>query len=238
MKKTFDYFSKGFSLANKSFDLLLIAVSFVLVGQFNLLVHNQVINNFLNFINFILMFFNFGFVLSIPLFLLWKQQNKPLNYTAIWATTLKNTKRSIIPIIFIIFLFLVILVITALILLATGPPTPEQIKALIDSLLHKWNPIFFILGIILSFFAFTSIYFSIEESGLLTSIKKSITFSFKNLTFIGILIVIYTLIYSLSTFMSDSSNNWIYVIKFIINEYLGLIITASVLYFYQSRQPQ
>lgn len=238
-KTTFSYFLKGFSLANRSLDIFVISLFFLLFGQFSFLFQDLLVRNILQLIDFILLFFNFGFFMSIPVFLLWKQQNKSLNYHVFWSTLTRNTKRMIIPTILYLILIMIVGFSFLFAVAATiHPANSQQFAVIIQNFtnqLKNWNPLFIINGAIVSLFVFTSIYFSVENNGFFASAKKSLAMSLKNLNFIVIIILISATTYSISTLLSIPSNSGSYLISIAISQYVSLVVIASTLYYYQSR---
>lgn len=241
-KTTLIYFSKGFSLANRSLDIFLISLFFLLFGQLAYLFQESLIRNTLQLINFILLFFNIGFLMSIPAFLLWKQQNKSrLNYNTLWSTLTRNTKRMIIPtILFLILMMTFGIFLVFITVVNTQSANNQQLVDVIQNLINQlriWNPLFILFGSIISLFVFTSIYFSVENNGFFTSAKKSVFFSFRNLHYVIVIMLIFTVTYSISVFLPVSSVNWGFLIRIIIGQYISLVITSSALYYYQSHLP-
>ncbi|MDP2632926.1 MAG: hypothetical protein Q8P25_04380 [Candidatus Curtissbacteria bacterium] len=109
-----------------------------------------------------------------------------------------------------------------------------SIKTFIEQL-KNWNPLFIIFGAIFAPLAFTPIYFSVEDKGLFASIKRSVGFSFTHLNFIVLLILIGAINYTLITLIRVPIENPLGIfILTSIAQYIGLIISASTLLFYQS----
>ncbi len=243
-KAILGYFSKGFSLANRSLDILLISLFFLLFGQLTSLFQDSLVGNVVDLINFILTFFSFGFFMSIPAFLLWKQQNKSLNRQTLWPILIRNTKRMIIPtILFLIlmmifgFSYLLVIAVTT-VNLTNNLTNSQQVESVIQTSINQfksWNPLFIIFETITSFFVFTPIYFSVENNGFFTSAKKSLVLSFKNLQYVVIIMLISAATYSISKLLLTPFDNWGYLIGESFSQYVGLVVTASTLYYYQSR---
>lgn len=237
-KVIFGYFSKGFSLTNKSLDIFLISLFFLLFGQLSYLFQDSLIRNTLEIISLIFIFFSSGFHMSIPLFLLTKQQNKSLEYQMVWSVLIRNTKRMIIPtILFFVLIIGVFLFLLFLAVIFTRPADDQQFVNLLKSFvsyLSGWNLIFVIFGAIASFFVFTPIYFSVENNGFFSSLKKSATLAFRNLNYILIIILIFTISYSITALIPVSSDNIIVnLVRISITQYIALLVTASTLYYYQ-----
>src|SRR5258708_4912233 len=118
MKKNLHYFSKGFTLANRSLDLLLIGVFILSVSHYIGETQRRVHSVPLDLLGLVLVFFSFGFFMSLPIFLVWKQSNK-FSYLVLGKTVLKNTKRMILPGLLLLAL-LSISVVTLYLSLASG----------------------------------------------------------------------------------------------------------------------
>lgn len=76
-KSLIQYFISGFSLANRSLVLLLISVVLSIVSLLTQYVKNSPFELVLGILAFILSFISGGFLLSLPVFLVSKQQKKP-----------------------------------------------------------------------------------------------------------------------------------------------------------------
>ena len=238
------YFLQAFIIVNKSLDLYLIGISlilFSLLSQLNLPVGIQSI---LSFINIALMFILISFTLSIPVFLLWKKENK-FTYLTLKNTVIKNTKRIIIPGIIFFVLFttaaMVLLIIYAVTTVGSGdqvqPTNVERDIASAVNFLTGWSPIMIIIlvlfSIITSLFIFTPIYFSIEGKGLINSAIDSVSFSFKNLGFIFLVILI-SLLNGFILRLLPPQELWAQFLTLILSEYVAFIMIASAFLFYQA----
>ena len=238
---TGNYFLKGFSLANKSLDIFFISVLLSLASFIPDFLENSPIIKILSFATFLLFFIQTGFSMSIPLFLVDKQQNKRLNYHDMWSVVLRNTKRMILPV--ILFLVLVmalgftLLFITAFNTIQSGGDFKQIVTSIqnLPNSLQDWNPIFLVVTGLFSLLIFTPIYFSIENKGIFSSIKRSLIFSFKNLNFILILITIDGIYSFISTLIPFSIENKIWLIT-VLGGYLNFIMTASAFLYYKSKK--
>ncbi len=198
-----DYFIRGFYLANRSFEIYLIGIGLSLVGVFANLLLGSLLGKILQLVSFIIIFFTFGYKMSVPLLLTLKQQSKHLDFKNVWNIVLKNTKRMTLPVILFGILFMVLFFALLIFFVATSHPSNSQdivasIKNFVEQL-RNWNPVFIIFAVIFAFFAFTPIYFSVENRGLFASIKRSISFGFKHLNFIVLLILIQAINYTMIT---------------------------------------
>lgn len=175
-----------------------------------------------------------GFSLSIPIFLLRKQQNKSLDLQEMLSTTIQNTKRIILPAI-LLFILLVVLLIASFVLVAIFlHPTKEQVPQFFQSLgnLSKgWNPYFLIPPVILSFFTFAPFFFALEHKGFFASIKDSFILSFRHLPYLAIVMLVGMISYSATSFL-PVTEFWGLLLRYAISLYVSLIITASTLFYY------
>jgi len=223
------YFRQGFSLTQKSIDLFLIMLSLSVLTSLSYYIHHPAFKTFFTLSDIIAMVISFSFHLSLPVFLTQRQLGKELKYGEMVKLVLKNTKRIILPSILLFFLpgmlvfFLLIFV----------HPSSEDIKRFFQSITQGGPSIFLILVLVPMYFTeFTSFFFSLENEGLLHSIKKSIVVSFKNLPFVGIIISIGTLSYSINSFIPFTPI-WVQLVKSAISYYALFVIAASALFYYQ-----
>ncbi|OGH48434.1 MAG: hypothetical protein A3G66_01460 [Candidatus Levybacteria bacterium RIFCSPLOWO2_12_FULL_39_17] len=243
-----NYFLKGFYLANRSLDIYLLLVFLTLVAFLPSLLGQSIIGKILQFITIPLFLIQFGFWMSIPSFLVDKQQHKLINYRNLVIITLRNAKRLIVPSIILSILFgilALLLIFYAAFSYAKSGGDPSQIIRAIQNLtqsLLRWNPVFFIFPALFSFFVFTSIYFSLENKGFFGSVKRSVIFGFKNLNYIAIVFLIYAIFYSISSLFPptfevplSAQTNLGLLIRGILGQYMFLIIVASSLLYYQSK---
>lgn len=234
-KQVVDSFQKGFSLANKSWGLFLLALSLPLLGNISSLLGNSFIGITLQVVGFLLIFIYFGFSFSLPIFLVHRQQGKSLSFGNIVFTSLKNTKRlilfTILTLLFIaiggilgLFLIVIFLYGGNFYFMQNLPPG-----------LYFWD---FMLALIIglcSFFTFAPIYFSLEKNGVLSSIKKSVSFSFKHLNFIIVIFIIYVSTHLVGVlFFNNYQNLYQLFIRNTIYVYESFLISAASLIFYQN----
>lgn len=231
------YFTKGFALVNKSLLVYLINLLLWLPTIISNLLPNDSFKSILIFMSYILMFLSLGFSLSIPSFLLQKQENKSLELKSILYITLKNTKRIIVPIIllgviFFVLLFFILLINISIFSLTYLPNDSfsEWLGSEDRSLIYQ------IFGIIISaassFFVFMPILFSIKNEGVFKSLLKSFSLSIKNFSFLS-LVVLVNIVSSLLTGFLPITQTWGYSLGMMINSYVGLLITSSALLYYQ-----
>lgn len=226
-----NYLSKGIQLTNKSIDILLIGVVISLFTMFPSFYTDLTVNSLLLIISLILVFLQIGYFMTTPIFLVEKQHEKILTIQHLWTITLQSTKRLILPIILFIFFVIILTFVIASIIVVNGT---NSIERYINSL-QGLNPIAFILTSIFSFFIFTSIYFSIEKKGVFGSMKNSIIFSFENIKFIILVIVINSLTYIILGNI-PTKNEFVLVLSTILEMYISFIVTATALVFYQSKK--
>src|SRR4051812_16847208 len=98
-KETMQYFLNGFSVANRSFDILLIEVLLMLPLLLSSFSSDTTAERILGLfiIILVLQFIDIGLVLSMPFLLNMKQKSKTLDYDLAMRVLLKNTKRLILP---------------------------------------------------------------------------------------------------------------------------------------------
>lgn len=229
------YYSAGFTLANKSLEIYLISLFILLPTSLNFLFPNSPYSAVLTLVSLLATIINIGFSLSIPVFLIQKQQNQPLTFQNIVSTTIQSTKRMILPALLIFILLVALLMLFVILLITFFHPTAGQVQQFFQSwgnLSKGWQPIFLIQSIIVSFLVFTSFLFSLESQGLFSSLKNSIIISIKNLPYLVGLIILGIISYSLTSFL-PVTEFWGLFLRFAVSLYIGLMITANTLFYYQ-----
>lgn len=233
-KSLLNYYLRGFTLTNKSLDVYLLAVVLASLTLLPSLLPDSAMSRILLLPSMLFAIIDLGFSLSIPIFLLYKQQNKSLNFQTIISTTIQNTKRIILPAILIFILLLILLVVSVVLTAIFLHPAKEQVTQFSRSwsqFSKGWNPIFLILPIIFSLFTFTPFLFALERKGLLVSIKNSFMMSFRHLPYLSLVMVIGAISYSITSFLPTGV--WGLFIRNPIRLYISLIATASTLFYYQ-----
>lgn len=231
------YFKKGFTLTNKSLAVFLFGLLLSLLNSLTELSLKPFSIEIPWVAGFLISLIEFGFALSVPLYLVKKQEGKSLSLGDFLSTTLISTKRSALPIMFLMVIFITISVLIFIL-------AAQFIYGGNFDFIHDNPQVFGVFNLLLAFFigltsfaTFTSIYFSVERNGFFASVKKSVSLSIKNLDFIIILFIISTFTYlTLSSFLNNYQNFWQNLVKSIIYQYEGLLIASTSLIFYQSRK--
>lgn len=231
----FQYFLKGFSLSKRGLNLLLISVLLSLPGLLSSYIENSFLGKILSLLDLILVFIGMSFMLSLPIFLVQRQQGKSLNYGNMIEVTLKNTKRIILPGILLFILFgISLMLLFAVVAIFLHINTESEITPFIQNVGKSWHPILLLpVVVIMSFFEFTSFFFSLEGNGLLSSLKKSILASFNNLLYISMVILISMISYTVTSF-APIETFWGRLFTMVLGGYVTLVLTASSLYYYQN----
>lgn len=230
-----DYFKIGFSLAINSWGLFLFGLSLSLLSSVPDLLGDSFVKGILRVMGFLLAFISIGFSFSLPVFLVDRQQRKSLTLGNILSTTLGNTKRLILPsIIILICLFVVMILSFFLIAQFIYGGNLNFMQDASTRGFNAWNLLIVLFIGLFSFLTFSPIYFSLEKSGLFSSIKKSLSLSFKNLNFIVILFVISASTYlALTLFLNNYQNLFQLFTRTVIYWFESILITATSLIFYQ-----
>lgn len=225
------YLFKGFSLANRSLDILLIGfllnITPIISG---FLLSNTALKEVQPALSFIFLFIGISFTLSTPIFLLQKQQQKSLNYKELVGIVVKNNKRIMLPGVLLFTLFIILLLLSLVIIAVVLQPNENQVAIFFQNFGKGWEPIFLIPIILLSFLEFTPFFFSLEYQGLWISIKNSITTAFKNLPYIGLVTLIMIITFFINSFILQGQ----LLIRNLVAQYVYLVIAASSLFYYQS----
>lgn len=226
------YFLKGFSLTNQSLDIFFISVLLFLPFLFSNFMPHTILGKILSALSIVLIFITLGFNLSLPVFLVQRQQKKALDYREIIKVVLKNTKRIILPSISL-FILLTILLILSLILTAIFiHPSREEATSFFQNIGEGWQPIFLTI-VLISFLEFTSFFFSLEHNGLLNSIKKSVLVAFNNLYYVSIVTLFSVISYFITGFIPIEPF-WGQLARTLLGGYIGFALTASSLFYYQT----
>lgn len=228
-----NYFSQGFTLANKSFEVYLVTLILIVMSSINAFIPKPPWPEAISTVYFIIStLLYFGFSLSTPVFLREKQHGKALNFRTVFLTTLQNTKRILLPGI-VLFIIMIALGIFSMFIIYTSNNKEQIIQSLRSiGTLNGRDPISLISFALTSFFVFTSFFFSLDNKNLLISIKNSIVTSFKHLSYILIIAVISIISTILVSFI-PLDKPWLIFLKDSISSYIGFIIIASTLSYYQ-----
>lgn len=230
------FFKKGFDLTNKSLDIYLIKLiiySLYLVNYLLPYVDSTIIAIIITVpLLPIIFLLNTSFSLSLPVFLLRKQQNKSTDLQNIFSVTTRNIKRLILPLI-LIFLIFMLVGITFLISLTAllGWEQFLQSSQSLSNYTKRWNPFIILSAALSSFFVFSPFLFSLENKGLISSLKGSVALSFKHLSYILWVFLANFISYSIYSFFLTET--WGLFLTTAINFYIGLLVTSSTLFYYQ-----
>lgn len=238
-KTVFTYFRSGTKLANKNIIIYLIGLALSLTS----LLPNASRNGLLSILYLFFLYVSFAYGMSIPLFLVQKQQNKSLEVHNLLNSVFKQAKRLVIPTIvfFILFPFLIFLpVLIVLINTAGWGIEPGQIAISTQNMINYmkvWNPIYVVFVTLYSFFVFVPIYFSLEEKGIFTSITRSAMFCCKHLNYFALVVVINLVTSFISNYISILLGNTTttLLISTPLVQYINFIVLASSLLFFQDK---
>lgn len=233
-KPVLNYFLEGFRLANRSLEIYFILLILSLLYFYGTSFPNQPLSLVYSILSFIIFVISVSFSLSVPVFLIQKQQGNALSIPSLLSTTMVNTKRIILPGILIFTILIMFLIATFILIGILLHPTSTQIAHFFQNFDPAWNPVVLILVIIFPFFVFTPLFFSLEKKGLLISIKHSIATCFKHLPYLILVIAIDVLSYSLNNLLPITDIGGSYL-KSIISLYISFVIATSTLLYYQKR---
>lgn len=246
-KAVYGYFLNGFSFFNKNIEIYLVLVALNLVTTLLPVQAKSIFGLIFLLMSIVVTVFQQGYTMSVPVFLAQKKNGKNLSYKYIRDITLQVTKRLIVPALIFALLFVLYIIAFIIVASAISNGDVEKMKA-INQQLQNWirHPNY--LGIlpfslIFSFFSFFSIFFSLKKYGFISSIKKSITFSFKNLRFV----ILAFLISIVSGYViravvpgtlleSQVGLKWWSFLYQSLSMYPSLVVTASALLYYQDHQ--
>lgn len=229
-KFIFIYLLNGFSLANRSLDIFFAILFLTLFSSLGKYTQISPLVKIFPILSFIVFFVGIGFSLSLPVFLVQKQQKKALDYKNVLTVSFKNARRLIFPgilflIIFIPFLIFSVIFISVFLHVSLNPTFIKDITTGI-------HPIQIALITLFSFLGFTSFFFSLEGDGIFISAKKSMIVAFKNLPYVGTMVLISIISYTVASYV-PISNPW-GLLRVVLNAYVGLVLAASALFYYQA----
>lgn len=226
---------KGFALTNRSWGIFLVGLFFSLFFYPASFLEHSTITRILTAIGLLLLPISIGFYMSIPIFLVDKQQGKSLRLINILVLTLQSTKRLIIPGILLLLLFIALgILVYVFIVVVLYSGNFNIFSEEVPDSFNKWNIWILLFTGIFAFFSFTPIYFSLEKNGLFNSITKSLEFSLKHLKFIAVLALISWAFYSVNTLLPPISKQFQLLIQTLLGTYEVILLTAIPLVFYQS----
>lgn len=239
-----DYFRKGFLLVNKTWPVIVVGFFAYFLG----FISPQL--RVLGMLSWIGIFISWVFNLSIPRFYL-DALERNLTRESFIATFMNNAKRLVIPgiVLFILMIF-GLMFLLAILVMTLGPGQFDKESLVIFfSQFSPGNQYSLPLGIISLFlatvasglFLFLPIYFSVEKIGFFRSLWQGILFVKKNLLFSFSAALIYFVFYELigiflSPLMLLNQQLLYSFINGFVNVYIGLIISAGSLIYYQDRK--
>ena len=223
----FDYFKKGFTLANKSLDIFLIALTLSILSEFSgLLKGNALIGSAVQAAGILISFVWFGFIFSLPLFLKERQEGKPLKLSYIFSFLWDNVKKMILPSLvigsIIALVFFTLFLIFQFIFNAVQSPA-------------FYITLFALIAGFMPFISFGPIYFSLEKNNFYKAVQKSCSLSLKNLNFVAIIFLFYSLIFLIFGLLSIDKNLR-QLITLVIFNYGMLVVFASSLIFFLKKK--
>lgn len=234
-KSLTNYYSQGFTLANKSSEIYLISLALSLLGILNSHSPKLPISGVMSLLGYLLVLISWSFSLSIPVFLLQKQHKKFLDFHSIFSITIQNTKRILLPAILLFALLVLLIIVSVVVFIIFINPTKEQFSQFLpnlSSLISPSHPVFLVTPVISSFFIFTPFIFALENKGLFASIKDSFAISFRHLPYLATVILIGMVTYSITSFL-PITELWGLCLRIAISLYVALIVKTSTLFYYQ-----
>lgn len=246
-KAAYHYFIEGFSFLNKNIEIYLLLIVISLASTLLSIHSRSIFGLIFLFIGLFLTAFHWGYLTSVPVFFVQKKNGKKLSYKYILDVSLQVTKRLIVPILILGLLFFLFIIGFLIVEQTVTNGNVEKMKAInqqLQNMIRQPNYfVIFLSSLIFSFFSFFSIFFSLEKYSFINSIKKSVTFSFKNLQFI-ILAFLITIVsgYVIRAVIPASligttvGITWFGFFYQGLMLYPSLVVTASALLYYQDYQ--
>lgn len=232
ISKVLNYFTQGWVLVNKSLQVYILGVLLSATTPLSSLIPEGPLSTVIAILFSIINIFYVGFTLSTPVFFNIKQMNKPLTYQIMLQTAFRNTLRMILPGLLLILIFAVLVAALAMLFISTFGVQARQLLTIFGDLNGPFNPILISLMFIFHLFLFTPVLFSLENKGLLYSVKQSIVLVPQNLPFFIIAATLSTLLYSAAGLI-PYSKSWGSFLIYTFNLYVSFVITAATLIYYQ-----
>jgi hypothetical protein len=223
------YFSNGLSLANQSLDILCVAILLWIPSIVSTYLHATTSRGSIAVISALFLLVSVVFTLSIPVFLVSKQQGEALSYKEVFGVVARNTRRMILPVI-VYFLVFGVFIFGSMFIFS-----PSRVAAFFQDMpeISKgWQPTVLIFIPIVSLFEFTSFFFSLENNGFFTSMKKSLQAAFTNMPYIALVILFGLASYSIISLLPIDAF-WRRLLGTVLGQYSNLVLIATSLIYYQ-----
>jgi len=241
-KKIYKYFLKGFNLVNRNIEIYIFSAALSCIIY--IFPHQRGLINLILFLpRIFLLFLSVGYSLSIPIFLVKKQNKINVDLNFIWNQSLSTAIRIILPFIVYGFIFLILLFFYIGIVLQLSGVDVTKSSGIIEGMkLIIQRPYIYFLPIswIGVLFVFFPMFFTLEMNGFHSSVKKSIIMSFQNLKFAFILwlvgylvLILLSVIFPINNIPVNSSFNIYRILFNLCINYTQTVITASILLYYQ-----
>jgi hypothetical protein len=222
------YFSDGFFLANRSLDILCVAIVLWLPSIVSTPLPATTLSGIVALITALFTLISVVFGLSIPVFLVDKQQGEVLSSKGVFGVVARNTKRMILPVIIYFLVFGVVLF--SLLIVSAG-----RVLAFFQNMseLSKgWQLTFAIFISLASLFAFTPFFFSLENNGFFTSMKKGLRVALHNTPYIALVILFGVTSYSITSILPKEVF-WGRLLTIAVGQYGNLVLITTSLFYYQ-----
>jgi hypothetical protein len=222
------YFSGGFSLANRSLDILCVTILLLLPSIVSTYLPATNLRGIIALITALFTLISIVFGLSIPVFLVARQQGGTLSYKEVFGVVARNTRRMILPVIVYFLVFGALLFLS--IILSAG-------RALaffqnMSELSKGWQPTSVIFISVVSLFTFTPFFFSLENNGFFTSMKKGLRIALHNTPYIALVILFGVASYSITSIIPKEVF-WGRLLTIAVGQYGNLVLIATSLFYYQ-----
>jgi len=171
-----------------------------------------------------------GFTVSLPAFFQKIQSKEPISSSFFIYTIVSSAKRLIVPGLVFIILFTVFIV-AGLIL---TNPNPKQISSFFQ-IFNTKSPLFIVFAFIMSFFQFTSLYFSLNKDNLFVAMKKSIFTSIKHISFIFSIMLLSLCYFLIFILVPTNVYMQYYVLFSIVGSYFTFLNSAITFEYYKEK---
>lgn len=248
MNNALQSFAGGFRLLNRRLDIFIIYAALGIIG---ILTAGQIETEYSIFgfiFSLVTTIITISYLFSLPRFFELIQEERKLKYKDISIETLKNTKRMLLSLILVTAALVLLFVGIAIALVLTNTIETVTMKILTPN--SPYYPVMLLSFIIpVSLLTFAPVFFSLENTSFIVSLKRSFLFSLKNGSFFAVVILITSILVfiNFNTYSIDSSFSpaqfiltkqplWLEMARVILGAYFNLVITASAFIYYQKHK--
>lgn len=192
-------------------------------------------------VGFIVTIFYIGYILALPIFLTWVQDNKLFNFKDILYAIWGATKKSLVS--YILFVVIILILLFGLFILSLkyfGPTAIQNIFSNPQNIIG-WNIPSFIfqssIVFLFSFFSIFPIYYMIKKENFRKSIIKSVIFNLKHPLFFLFILMFDISNSFLNKFLYSFLNNTpVLLLQLLFSQVVTILTSAFCLLYFQKSE--